>query len=107
MPVVWSAHLLPATTAILMAIAIAASSGFADDVGRYALVVGVEKYNPAFLNPLDRAEDDMEALGRSLERIGFNVVTITSSAAIPERRPVTAADITTQVERRVRGRMAD
>jgi hypothetical protein len=72
--------------------------------GRYALVVGVEKYNPRFLVPLDHAEDDMERVGKALERLGFNVVAMTSAAEIPERRPVTAADILAEVDRRLKSR---
>jgi hypothetical protein len=93
--------------ASLVGTAMLAATGRADDIGRYALLVGVERYNPAFLTPLEYAEDDMEAVGRALEKLGFNVVTMTSAAAIPERRPVSAADIMAQVEKRLRSRAAD
>lgn len=36
--------------------------------GRYALVVGVERYDPAELAPLEWAEDDAESVGAAQRR---------------------------------------
>jgi len=76
----------------------------ADDVGRYALVVGVERYDETELAPLQWAEDDVEAIGAALERLGFSVVTMTSKSGVARRRPVEAKDILEQVERRLADR---
>ena len=74
---------------------------------KYALVVGVEKYNPAQLTSLQYAEDDADALGESLQRLGFDVIVMTRQSDIPERVPAFADDILTQLKRRVRGRSTD
>jgi len=74
---------------------------------KYALVVGVEKYNPSQLTSLQYAEDDADALGESLQRLGFDVIVMTRQSDIPERVPAFADDILTQLKRRVRGRSTD
>lgn len=57
--------------------------------GKYALVVGVEKYIPTELPSLDYAEDDAQALGGALERLGFSVIAMTcvsdNPATVPRR----------------------
>jgi formylglycine-generating enzyme required for sulfatase activity len=69
--------------------------------GKYALVVGVEKYIPTELPSLDYAEDDAQALGGALERLGFSVIAMTSVSDNPRHRSTTAARIIEQVEARL------
>jgi len=71
---------------------------------RVALLVGVEKYDPSCLVPLTRAEDDAESIGRSLERLGFSVVIMTSAATLDSRRPTTPTAILDQVDKRLADR---
>ena len=71
---------------------------------KYALLVGVETYDPTQLNPLRFAEDDVVAMGAALKNHGFDVVLMTSQARIPALEPVTARDILTQLDRRRRDR---
>ncbi|MEO2018766.1 MAG: SUMF1/EgtB/PvdO family nonheme iron enzyme, partial [Fuerstiella sp.] len=74
---------------------------------KYALVVGVEKYNPSQLTSLQFAEDDAEALGQALQKLGFDVVVMTRQADVPERVPAFTDDILTQLKRRLRDRSPD
>ena len=74
---------------------------------KYALVVGVEKYNPSQLTSLQYAEDDAVALGQALQKLGFDVVVMTRQADVPERVPAFADDILTQLKRRLRDRSPD
>ncbi|MFM9961899.1 MAG: caspase domain-containing protein [Planctomycetaceae bacterium] len=69
---------------------------------KYALLVGVETYDPAQLNRLQFADDDAIALGKALEFQGFNVVVMTSQSSIPARKPISAQDILDQLDRRLR-----
>ncbi|MFM9961894.1 MAG: caspase family protein, partial [Planctomycetaceae bacterium] len=59
---------------------------------KYALLVGVAKYDPAQLNRLQFAEDDATEMGKVLEKLGFEVVVMTAQQSVPERVPVTAQD---------------
>jgi hypothetical protein len=85
-----------------MAAASAALPSHADD--RVALLVGVERYDESELAPLDWAEDDVEAIGRALEGLGFSVVTMTSASTVAARRPVLPSDILTQLDKRLADR---
>lgn len=71
---------------------------------RVALLVGVERYDAEQLAPLARAEDDVESIGRALARLGFSVVTMTSSADLESRRPTTPAAILGQLDKRLADR---
>lgn len=66
--------------------------------GRYAFLVGVENYDPTELPSLTYAEDDIEAIGQALEKLGFNIVSMTSNASLPARKPVLSSDIVDQLE---------
>ncbi len=46
---------------------------------KVALVVGVERYDKPGFNPLDYAEDDVEAVGQRLAKLGFRVTTLKGS----------------------------
>ena len=65
---------------------------------RYALLVGVETYDPAVLRRLDYAEDDVVAVGQALERLGFTVIVMTHESDIPARRPSTSQKILAQFD---------
>ena len=78
---------------------LASHSVSAADAGRkYALVVGVEQYDPSQLTRLQYAEDDALSLGGALQSLGFDVVAMTSQS-IPARKPVIADDIRSQLAR--------
>ncbi len=65
---------------------------------KYALLVGVETYDPSVLRPLEFAEDDVLALSASLERLGVATIAMTQQNTIPARRPSTAKKINDQLE---------
>lgn len=72
---------------------------FAQTEGKkYALLVGVEAYDPNFFNRLNFAEEDVIALGREFKKLGYEVVVMTTQAAFPAQKPTTAAKILTQLE---------
>ncbi|TVQ01853.1 MAG: hypothetical protein EA381_04485, partial [Planctomycetaceae bacterium] len=68
---------------------------------KYALLVGVQKYDASQLSPLAYAERDAEALGEVLKGLEFDVKVMTSSAPIPSLEPVLAEDIFRQLDRRL------
>lgn len=74
---------------------------------KYALLVGVETYDPTFLTRLSFAEDDAEELGKTFKELGFDVIVMTRSAEIPAQRPNTAEKILDQLSRRVKGLQAE
>jgi formylglycine-generating enzyme len=74
---------------------------------KYALVIGVQNYDPTQLTSLQHSEADAVAIGESLEKLGFDVIVMTRQASIPERVPATADDILTQIQRRIRDRDPD
>lgn len=74
---------------------------------KYALLVGVAKYDPSQLNRLQFAEDDATEMGKVLEKLGFEVVVMTAQQSVPERVPVTAQDILDQVERRLKDKQPE
>ena len=66
---------------------------------RYALVVGVKRYDGKTFIKLPSAEQDALALDPALRALGFNtVVTMTSEADLPVRRPVSAKNILDQLD---------
>ncbi len=71
---------------------------------KYALVVGVEKYDPGQLPSLQFAEEDAVEIGKALEQLGFDVVSMTDQTDIPERKPIYPDDILVQLRRRLRDR---
>ncbi|HMO16367.1 MAG TPA: SUMF1/EgtB/PvdO family nonheme iron enzyme [Pirellulaceae bacterium] len=54
---------------------------------KYAVVVGVETYDARYFRNLDYAENDAEALGQALKRLGFNVSVMVSTANTPMLKP--------------------
>jgi hypothetical protein len=74
---------------------------------KYAILIGVETYDPTQLSALGYAEDDVLALAESLKVHGFDVVVMTSSSRIPSLKPVNAGDILSQLDRRLRDRATD
>ena len=65
---------------------------------RYALVVGVRRYGKPF-KPLATAEADALAFEQALRSLGFNlIVTMTSEADEPLRRPTSARNILDQLD---------
>ncbi len=82
-------------------LAVLPSAGLAQSSGKkYALLVGVETYDPAFFNRLRFAEEDVQALGQALQDLGFDVIVMTSQAPIPARKPNNAQKIMAQLEAR-------
>lgn len=74
---------------------------------KYALLIGVQNYDPTQLTSLNYSEADVIAVGAALEKLGFDVIVMTRQASIPDRVPVTADDILKQIQRRVRDRDPD
>jgi formylglycine-generating enzyme required for sulfatase activity len=70
---------------------------------KYALLVGVETYDPAFLTRLKFADDDAREMAAALESLGFEVTLMTRDAEIPARRPATAEKILRQLQARLTG----
>ena len=60
---------------------------------KYAIVIGVERYDLNFFNTLRYAEDDAIELGQALEDLGFVVVTMTDKAELPAHNPNSADKI--------------
>jgi hypothetical protein len=89
---------------VFIAVVLASQLSYGETGGKYALLVGVETYDPAQFTRLAFAEDDVISLGVALEKHGFNVVTMTSKATIPALDPVSAADIIEQLKRRLGNR---
>ncbi len=78
---------------------LAVSSLAAQETGKkYALLIGVEKYDPAVLRPLEFSEADVTAVGQSLERLGFAPIVMTAQNPIPARKPATAKKINDQLD---------
>lgn len=97
-----------ATTRLLVLILSLAALVHPAQAGKkYALVVGVERYNPSQLTSLQFAENDAVAMGQALQKLGFDVVVMTRQADIPERVPAFAGDILKQLKRRLRNRSPD
>ncbi len=67
------------------------SSNFAQD--KYAVLVGVESYDPSKLGQLRFAEDDAIALGESLKELEFQVKVMTGQAHISTAKPTTPEKI--------------
>ena len=70
---------------------------------KYALLVGVETYDPAVLNKLEFAEDDVLAIAKSLEKQGFDCIVMTRQSDVSARRPTTPQKITDQLDKRLQG----
>ena len=64
---------------------------------KYAIVIGVERYDPNFFNTLRYAEDDALELGRTLEDLGYVVIVMTNKASIPAHNPTTSDKILNQL----------
>ncbi len=74
---------------------------------KYALVVGVETYDPKFFHRLPYTVDDAEDLAAALGKHQFDVTVMVPEAPIPERKPSTAKKIVDQLTRRLKGLTAD
>ncbi len=84
---------------LFIALLFTASTLVAQDTGKkYALLIGVETYDPSVLRPLEFCEDDVIALGTSLDRLGFSSIVMTRENSIPARRPGTAKKINDQLD---------
>jgi formylglycine-generating enzyme required for sulfatase activity len=75
---------------------------------KYALLVGVETYEPkSGLNRLSYAEDDATEMAAALKNLGFQVTVMTRKEELPSRRPGTAKKILDQLQRRLQGLRAE
>src|ERR1043166_9454958 len=97
-----------AVAAIVLSAAAGVGAQTAESGKRYALLVGVQTYNPSSgFNNLRYAEDDALELADTLEQIGYSVLTMTRRADIPDFRPSTAEKILTQLRRLLNGLAPD
>jgi formylglycine-generating enzyme len=79
----------------------APDSTFAAQAGKkYAICVGVERYDPSQLRRLSFAEDDARALAEELRMQDYEVLLMTSEAEIPAHVPSTSKKILDLVSRR-------
>src|SRR4051794_17474686 len=69
-------------------------AGFLSEIGaaapegkRYAVLVGVNRYEHGGLTPLRFAENDATELARLLEKAGYEVTLLTTSAKAKSRQP--------------------
>lgn len=70
---------------------VAASTSLAQD--KYAVLIGVESYDPSVLGRLEFAEEDAIALGQSFKELGFNTKVMTGQATISTAKPNTPEKI--------------
>lgn len=54
---------------------------------KYAVLIGVEAYDPSVLGPLEYAEDDAIELGESLQELGFKAKVMTGQSRISTGKP--------------------
>ncbi len=92
-------------TAIAMSLALCSTAHAQGK--KYALLVGVKDYDTAVLTPLQYSEDDVLAMGRSLEKHGFDVISMTSQARLPAHKPGSAKKILALVDGRLKGLTGD
>lgn len=70
------------------------TTGFIYAQDHYAVVVGVEAYNPSSFEDLDYAEDDAQGLGRAFSALGYNTTIMTSAnARTPAHKPYSPKNI--------------
>ena len=75
------------------------------DGKKYALLVGVKRYDGNPFNKLPSAEQDALALEAALREVGFSqVVTMTAEADLAVRRPVSAKNILSQLDGLLKGK---
>jgi formylglycine-generating enzyme required for sulfatase activity len=75
---------------------------------KYALIVGVKRYDGKTFIPLPSAEKDALAMELAFKEIGFNlVVTMTDEAELPLRRPTSAKNIHGQLDLLLKGKEHD
>ncbi|MDX1961965.1 MAG: caspase family protein [Pirellulales bacterium] len=67
---------------------------------KYAILVGVETYDPTFFNALNYAEEDVRELASALEKLEFDVTLMTAQAKLPAHKPNTAKKILAQIAER-------
>ncbi|MDX1961984.1 MAG: SUMF1/EgtB/PvdO family nonheme iron enzyme [Pirellulales bacterium] len=80
----------------------------AQELGKkYAVIIGVEKYDPDELNQLSYAVDDAEALAAELTRLQFDVTVMTENAKLPQLKPNTAEKIIDVLKNRAAGLTAE
>ena len=68
---------------------------------RYAVLVGVEKYDPGSFESLQFSEDDAIQLGELLEDYGYKSTVMTTQADSPKLQPYTAENILNAIKSRV------
>jgi len=69
---------------------------YAED--KYAIVIGVETYDTSTFDNLDYAAEDAAELGKSLERLGFQVTVMSSESRSSRLRPTTPKKIAAAIE---------
>ena len=60
---------------------------------KYAVLIGVESYDPSVLGPLEFAEDDAIELGETLQDLGFKAKVMTGQSRIATGKPTTPEKI--------------
>ena len=70
---------------------------------RFAVVVGVETYDPSFFRNLDYAKEDADCIGSALTRLGFDVSLMTSDSRSTALKPNTSKKILTAIRNKARG----
>jgi formylglycine-generating enzyme required for sulfatase activity len=75
---------------------------------KYALIVGVKRYDGKPFTPLPSAEKDALAMERALQEIGFHlVISMTDEAKLATRRPTSAKNILEQLDLLLQGKEHD
>lgn len=67
---------------------------------KYAVLIGVETYDPAWFNSLDFAEEDAIELGIALDALGFKTTVMTAQAKTPKLKPNSSAKVLKAIEAR-------
>ena len=86
-------------TLVLIGICCWVSVSCAQD--RYAVLVGVEKYNPGTFENLKYSEEDATRLGEVLKDYGYRTTVMTSDADSAKMQPYEAANILSAIKSRV------
>ena len=91
---------------IIIALTILVVAAAQAEAEKYALLVGVEKYNPDQLTTLQFAEDDVLAVGMKLQQLDYQVK-VMHSAAIPALNPINRSNIETEIRRHLADKGVD
>lgn len=88
-------------------LAVVAASASAQE-RKYALLVGVKRYDGKTFVQLPSAEKDALALDQTLKSLGFHlVITMTNEADLPTRRPSSSRKILDQLDLMLKGKERD